>query len=240
MPPGSSFHFLYASFWCLSLVRSSLFIHAGLLPPLIDFLQVRMVHSWAWRSLKLFSVLSGSWTPPFMFTAAKVVPDLHSPSSSSFSVGMRSSSVSFPWLLSHFHQKVSISTFQRPPGLPVPCCVALPADVGVTENPHEDQDLQAWGFHQLSEEGLPQDLLPCIPDQAICSRYSPQCHHNKAELHESQLPSHKQSSLPFQSVLAKLPVPIHGALQSCDQQLLLRTPLVLSLQGVVLAVKADS
>lgn len=34
---GPSFYLLYVSYLCLSLVKSSLYIHSGLLPPLLDF-----------------------------------------------------------------------------------------------------------------------------------------------------------------------------------------------------------
>jgi len=60
-----------------------------------------------------------------------------------------------------------------------------------------------------------------------------------AELRASQLPSRKQSNLPFQSVLPKVPVFVHGVLQVWDQQLFLRTPSVVLLQEVVLAAEAD-
>lgn len=41
---------LYAFFLSLSFVRSSLFIHAGFLVPLLDFLHIVLDGSWAWMS----------------------------------------------------------------------------------------------------------------------------------------------------------------------------------------------
>lgn len=43
------FHLLHVSFLCLSFTRNSLFIHANLLPPSLDFPHVRMDWSWTWR-----------------------------------------------------------------------------------------------------------------------------------------------------------------------------------------------
>lgn len=48
---GSSAYILYTSFPHLSLVKSSLFIHAGFFPPIFDFWIVGIDHSWAWRRL---------------------------------------------------------------------------------------------------------------------------------------------------------------------------------------------
>ena len=42
-------------------------------------------------------------------------------------------------LLYHLEKEVVLNAFQEPPGLPVPCCVVPPTDVGVVEVPHEDQ-----------------------------------------------------------------------------------------------------
>jgi len=151
--------FLYASFLCFSLVRSSLFIHAGLLPPFAWF----RVH-WCGLFLSLEQLEA--------FFSSLSIPDStiygHCNQGCLWSARPQQQfllhkhevqqSVFLPWFLSHQCQAV-ISAFQKPPGLPMLCCVALPADTEVAENPCEEQDLWAWGFHQMSEEGLPQDLL---------------------------------------------------------------------------------
>lgn len=48
-----SFHLLYVSFLCLSSHRSSMFIHAGLLPQLLNCLNIVMERSYAPRQLPL-------------------------------------------------------------------------------------------------------------------------------------------------------------------------------------------
>lgn len=50
------FHLLYTSFICLSLVRNSLFIHVGLLPPWLDFLLSEMDFSWDGRRWSLNTI----------------------------------------------------------------------------------------------------------------------------------------------------------------------------------------
>ena len=70
------FHFLYASFLCLTSVRSSLFTHVCLLPPLFDFLHMGIDCSGAWRkwTLKTKSspgpLFSPEWSPSGFFQAS--------------------------------------------------------------------------------------------------------------------------------------------------------------------------
>ena len=56
------FHYLYPLFLCLSLAKSSLFIHTGLLAFLPDFVAVQIEFFWAWRRCSL-DINHLSWTP---------------------------------------------------------------------------------------------------------------------------------------------------------------------------------
>lgn len=70
------FHFFYASFLYLISVRSSLFTHVCLLPPLLDFLHMVIDCSGAWRkwTLKIKSspgpLFSPDWSPSGFFQAS--------------------------------------------------------------------------------------------------------------------------------------------------------------------------
>ncbi|PKU42018.1 dual specificity protein phosphatase cdc14b-like [Limosa lapponica baueri] len=45
------------------------------------------------------------------------------------------------WLFCHLEEEVVNNAFWEPPGLLMFCYVISPADIGVVELPHEDQDL---------------------------------------------------------------------------------------------------
>lgn len=141
-----------------------------------------------------------------------------------------------PCLLSHLCQEVIISTFQKPSGLPVPCCVPLPADIGIPEIPHADQDPASvrllpvvWG---MATSG------PTVLSLYSCSSNLQQTPTAVSPWALSWCPSAGQLALPVcpsQSAWAN-----PQSTPVCHQQLFLRTPLVLSLQGVLVAVEAVS
>lgn len=59
---------------CLSLISSSALIHAGLLPPLLDFLLIRMDHSWAWRRWFLYNNQLSQTPFPFRAISHGILP----------------------------------------------------------------------------------------------------------------------------------------------------------------------
>lgn len=68
------FNLLYASFLCLSLVRSSLLFHAGPLPPLLCILLIGMDCSWVQRSWSL-KTNQLSWTSLLSRTVCHGIPE---------------------------------------------------------------------------------------------------------------------------------------------------------------------
>lgn len=56
------------------------------------------------------------------------------------------------WLLYHLEKEVVVNAFQESPGLPIPSCVVPPADVGVVDVSHRNQDMSIWGHSSLRVE----------------------------------------------------------------------------------------
>ena len=76
---GLHFHLLYASFLCLSSLRSCTFIHTGLLPQLLNCLNIVMDFSCALRQLplKISQLFWGLCSPgQFPTDPAKQVPEI--------------------------------------------------------------------------------------------------------------------------------------------------------------------
>lgn len=112
-----------------------------------------------------------------MVTAAKVVPDFHDPSCSSFPVSMRSSRVS-PFNSSvRCIKKISLGVFQNSPGLPVPCCTALQQMLGLLKTLMRTRTCEQEASTSCLRKAYLRTYCLCIPDQTICSRLPPQCHH---------------------------------------------------------------